>query len=89
MKKWSVVIVLGVVIAALIVGLVMLPRYINRLKPEIEQLVQQATGRSFRLDGDLRMSWFPSIGIELGATQLGNAPDFGDTPFAEVDQAKA
>ncbi|MCP4406722.1 MAG: AsmA family protein, partial [Gammaproteobacteria bacterium] len=87
MKKWSVVIVLGVVIAALIVGLVMLPRYINRLKPEIEQLVQQATGRSFRLDGDLRMSWFPSIGIELGATQLGNAPDFGDTPFAEVDQA--
>jgi AsmA protein len=86
-KKWSTVIILGIAVAVLIAALVSVPRYINSLKPQIEQAVQQVTGRSFRLGGDLRMRWFPSIGIELGATQLGNASDFGDAPFAEVDRA--
>jgi AsmA protein len=87
-KKWSIVIILGISVVVLIIGVVAVPRYINNFKLQIEQAVQQVTGRSFRLGGDLRMRWFPSIGIELGATQLGNAPGFGDTPFAEVDRAK-
>ena len=86
MKKWSIVIVLGILVTLLIAALVSLPSFVKSLKPQIELAVQQATGRAFRLDGDLGMSWFPSIGIEMGATQLGNPPDFGDNPFAEVDQ---
>jgi uncharacterized protein involved in outer membrane biogenesis len=71
-KKWSIVITLGSLVAVLLVRVVSVPRYINSFKPQIEQAVQQATGRSFRLGGDLRLRWFTSIGIELGATLIGN-----------------
>jgi AsmA protein len=87
-KKWPIVFILSISVAVFVVGPASVPSYINSFKPQIEQAVQQATGRSFRLGGDLHMRWFPSIGIELGAMQLGNAPDFGDTPFAEVDRVK-
>jgi uncharacterized protein involved in outer membrane biogenesis len=33
-----------------------------------------------------RQEAFSELEFELGATQLGNAPAFGDTPFAEVAQ---
>ncbi len=87
MKKWSLTFLLGISVAAFIAALVLLPSFVKSLKPQIELAVQQATGRAFRIRGDLDMSWFPSVGLELSATQLGNHPDFSDTPFAEVDQA--
>lgn len=59
----------------------------NHFKPVIERAVQDATNRTLSLDGDLSLSWFPSIGLELGPTRLGNPPGFGQTPFARIERA--
>lgn len=43
---------------------------LNRYKPEIQQWISTKTGRTFKLNGDIRLSVFPRIGIELGETTI-------------------
>jgi AsmA protein len=74
-----------VIISLMVIVLLWVP--LDKFKPQIEQAVFQATGRTLSLDGKIQLRWFPTIGLELGATRLGNAPGFGETPFAELDQA--
>lgn len=58
----------------------------NDYRDEIATFVEEKTGRPFALEGDLSLSLFPWIGIETGPAQLGNAPGFGDEPFARVEE---
>lgn len=74
-----------VVIAAIVVPLLVNP---NDFKPQIEQVVQDRTGRQLRIEGDIGLSVFPWLGLELGALQLNNPPGFGDTPFLRVESAR-
>jgi AsmA protein len=60
----------------------------NSYKPEIEQIVFDKTGRKLRLEGDIGLSLFPKIGLDLGKAELGNAPGFGDDPFARVETVR-
>lgn len=60
----------------------------NDYRGQIEAAVQENTGRSLAIEGDLRLSVFPWLGLELGRIRLGNAPGFGDAPFAEVAAAQ-
>lgn len=60
----------------------------NDYRDQIESAVQENTGRTLAIEGDLRLSVFPWLGLELGRVSLGNAPGFGDTPFAEVQEAQ-
>ena len=77
-------IVLLIVVAALL-----LPRFFdsddfrNRVAGEFEK----ATGRTLALEEDLKLKVFPWLGVELGRTRVGNAPGFGDQPFAEIGTA--
>jgi AsmA protein len=57
----------------------------NDYKQRIEAAVEQSTGRELTLKGDINLSFFPWLGVELGAATLGNAPGFGPEPFAGVD----
>ncbi len=57
----------------------------NDYKQRIEALVEQSTGRELTLKGDITLSFFPWLGVQLGAATLGNAPGFGPEPFASVD----
>ena len=59
----------------------------NDYKDEITVLVKEQTGRTLSIEGDLELSFFPWIGVEIGKVQLANAPGFGDTPFARVEKA--
>ena len=78
---------LGLVVLLIIaVVLVVLLVDLNRFKPQIEQAVQQQTGRTLRIEGDLGWSLYPVLGIELGQTQLSNAPGFDDKPMASIKQ---
>mgnify|MGYP000382114762 CR=1 FL=1 len=60
----------------------------NDYKDDISEGVRKATGRELVIEGDLQLSLFPWLAIELGSTQLGNAPGFDDTPFASFESAR-
>ena len=78
-------VVLLVVAAVTIVPLVVDP---NDYKAEIAAQVQKATGRDLQIGGDIGLSVFPWLGLELNELQLSNAPTFGEEPFAAVQHAQ-
>jgi len=78
------VLVLLVVAAAIILPMVIDP---NDYKEQIVDQVKQQTGRDLQITGDLKLSVFPWLGVDIGALQLSNAEGFGDQPFAVVNSA--
>jgi AsmA protein len=60
----------------------------NDYREEIERVVQQNTGRELRIEGDISVSIFPWLAIEVGPARLGNAKGFGDESFASFEHAK-
>lgn len=60
----------------------------EEIKQRLNTEVQKETGRELRIAGDIGLSFFPWIGVEIGETHLGNAAGFsGD--FANFDHARA
>ncbi|MCU7960089.1 MAG: AsmA family protein, partial [gamma proteobacterium symbiont of Bathyaustriella thionipta] len=84
--KWIVGIVLTllVVLIILAVSIKMLVDP-NDYKAEITQAVQDATGRTLSLNGDIKLSVFPWLGLQLNQASLSNAKGFGEQPFAAVE----
>ena len=76
-------------VVLVIVALAALPFIIdpNDYRDEIVAAVEENTGRKLTIDGELGLSVFPWIGIDIGKLALGNAQGFGDKPFAAIDNA--
>jgi len=49
--------------------------------------VKETTGRELVFEGDVKLTFFPRLGIETGGMRLSNPPGFGDKPFSRVDRA--
>ncbi len=79
------VLVLLIVAAVVVIPLVVDP---NDFKGEIVQQVKKATGRDLAIEGDIGLSVFPWLGVELGALSLSQPEGFGDQPFAAVNKAR-
>lgn len=60
----------------------------NRYKPEITALVKEKTGRTLTIDGDINLSFYPDIALQLGQVAVGNAKGFNDEAFAKADNAR-
>ncbi|HEY5791511.1 MAG TPA: AsmA family protein [Gammaproteobacteria bacterium] len=60
----------------------------NDYRDEITAQVKQQTGRELVLGGDLGLSVFPWLGLQLSNARLSNAPGFGEQPFAEVGEVE-
>jgi AsmA protein len=60
----------------------------NDFRDTISAEVRKATGREFAIEGDLAVSLFPWLAVEVGRSELGNAEGFGPEPFATFDQAR-
>lgn len=60
----------------------------NDFKDEIREQVATATGRELDIAGDLSLSFFPWLGLEIQDVSLANAPGFGDEPLARVARAR-
>ena len=58
----------------------------NHYKTTIINLVQEKTGRTLTLDGDIRMAFWPKLGIDLGRVSL--SEQASQKPFAAVARAK-
>ncbi|MBA1445250.1 MAG: AsmA family protein [Chromatiales bacterium] len=80
-----VLLVVLIVAAVIIVPMVVDP---NDHKQEIIAEVQKATGRDLTIGGDIGLSVFPWLGLELNGLSLSNAPGFGDQPFAALDHVQ-
>ncbi len=79
-------ILIGVILLLIIAAVVIIPLVIdpNDYKDEITAQVKKQTGRELLIGGDIDLSVFPWLGLQLGKTQLTNAEGFGDKPFAAV-----
>ena len=56
----------------------------NDYKEDIISLAKEKTGRDLSIPGDISLSLFPWIGIDLGAVEFSNAKGFGKQPFAKM-----
>ena len=87
LKIFAVLIVLVlVVVTAAVVTVVNIDP--NEHKAWIADKVKDATGRDLKLEGDIRLSYYPWLGVEAKGITLGNAPGFGDEPFLHTDFVK-
>lgn len=59
----------------------------NDFRDRIAAETRKTTGRELVIEGDLEVSFFPWLAIGMGKTSLGNAPGFGDEPFASFESA--
>lgn len=56
------------------------------IKKEAVKAAKEHTGRDLVFKGDVGLSVFPWLGVELGPVTLSNAPGFGDAPMAEINR---
>jgi len=82
-------IALGGLVALLLIVLLAVRLFVNPndYKDRIARAVKNSTGRELELPGEIKLSVFPWIALELGPASLGNPPGFGDEPFAAVKHA--
>jgi len=78
---------LGGVVVLLVVGAIAVAMLFdaNALKGEIERTVQAKTGRSLKLEGDLAVAFWPSIGASIGRASLSERD--GKTTFVGLESA--
>jgi len=74
-----------VVIAAVALFLFFDP---NDFRERIAAEVKETTGRDLRIAGDLSLSIFPWLAVDVGRTEMGNAEGFSDEIFLSFDEAR-
>ncbi len=77
-------VVLLAVATVLVATLVINP---DRYKGEIESAVRRETGRPFALEGHLRLTWYPWLGVRTGTARLGNLPGTGGPDLLDWQSA--
>lgn len=59
----------------------------NDYRDEISSVVAEHTGHELVIEGDIQLSFFPWLGLDLGRTRVENPEGFGDEPLAQMDRA--
>ncbi|QIR14553.1 AsmA family protein [Shewanella aestuarii] len=62
---------------------------INDFKPQVVEAVKKQTGRDLAINQDLSWSFFPTLGINIGAITFSNPASFNPVHMLEVNQATA
>lgn len=60
----------------------------NKYKEEITSLVKKQTGRDLEINGDLELTMYPDIALEMGKTSITNAEGFADKEFAVIESGR-
>src|SRR3989304_729249 len=58
----------------------------NQYKPQIVQAVKERTQRTLKLEGDIGLSFWPSIGAKIGKASLSERAS--DREFAAVEEVR-
>ncbi len=88
--KWLSIVV-GSLVALVIVALLVIPMFVDvqEYKPEIEKKVSEMTGRTFTINGDLKLSLFPWVGLAFSDLHLGNPPGFKEKDLLSIESFEA
>lgn len=83
------VIIGGIVVTLFVLAAVLLAVMVdpNKYKGDITKLVKERTGRELVFEGDVKLSFFPRLGVQTGGVRLSNPPGFGDKPFSRIQSA--
>jgi len=80
---WLVVSLIALVaIAVVVVPMVVDP---NDYKAEIATAVEEQTGRTLTIEGDIGLSVFPWLGLDIGPTRFSNAAGFDEPAMARME----
>lgn len=60
----------------------------NDHKDWISEQAFKKTGRTLSLEGDIDVTYYPWLGVEVNKLTVGNAAGFGDAPFLQADYIK-
>lgn len=80
---------IALIVVIIVALLIALPFIVdpNDYKAQISEQVEKATGRTLKLEGDIGLSVFPWVALELGPLSLSNAQGFEAEQFAKIDAA--
>ncbi|HED18025.1 MAG TPA: AsmA family protein, partial [Gammaproteobacteria bacterium] len=81
-----VIFVIGGLVLLLVAAAIILPLVVNPndFKDEIAAAVKSETGRTLSIEGDIELSVFPWLGLDVGPVSLSNAAGFSARPFASM-----
>ncbi|MDM8559327.1 AsmA family protein [Candidatus Parabeggiatoa sp. HSG14] len=81
---------LGVVITLIVIAIFVIVFVVdpNDYKDKITDLVEEKTGRALTIDGNINLTFFPWLGLDLGKVNFGNASNFEESEFSKVNQAQ-
>jgi AsmA protein len=79
----------GLFVVLVLAAVILVPLFVdpNDYRDDISRAVEEETGRSFEIEGEISLSVFPWLGLEVGRMRLGNPPGFGAEPFVEIGSA--
>ena len=79
--------VLLLLVGLMVVAVIVLPLIIdpNDYKDEIATAVREQTGRTLAIEGDISLSVFPWLGLDIGPTRFSNAEGFADPDMASME----
>ena len=60
----------------------------NDYKDRIAEEVKAETGRDLRIDGNIDVTFYPWLGLEVAGVSLSNAPGFGEKSFLQTETIK-
>jgi uncharacterized protein involved in outer membrane biogenesis len=85
--KRKLLIVAGVLAALVVAAAIAVPLLfdVERYRPDIEQAIASATGRSVKV-GPLRLTFFPVTELTAAGFTIGEDPRFGAEPFLQADR---
>ncbi|WP_298441764.1 AsmA family protein [uncultured Ferrimonas sp.] len=83
--KWIAIALVALLL--LVVGYVAFVLDLNSYKPVISDKVNEATGRDLVIDGDIGLSFYPTLGMQLQGVSLSNIPNESLPPLLQITQA--
>jgi AsmA protein len=83
--KW-ISISIGGIVALFVVALIIIPHFagIQRYRPRVEKMIEDATGRPVKLDGEIRLVLFPWAGLRFSDLHIGNPTGFPQQDFLYI-----
>ena len=85
-KLFGYLLLVMVVFIAAVTGIFVATFDANEYKQDLSDLVREQTGRDLQFYGDVGLTFYPALGMKLGALSLSNAKGFGSEPMIKVNQ---
>jgi len=85
-KLFAYLVLVLVIFVAAVTGIFIATFDANEYKQDLTDLVREQSGRDLQFYGDVSLTIYPALGMELGALSFSNASGFGDQPMIKVNK---